>query len=405
MHALVKPTPQAGADWPKGLELIDVPTPKLQSPREVRLNVVATGVCGTDVSIYQSQSALAQQMQVVQAPHVTIGHEFCGVLAEAGTEAVRHLAALALQRPFINERVTAFLTGKTEDDLARDPAFLDLLKTEFYMTAEMHVTCGTCLQCSIGQRHLCQHTQVQGMHRDGTYAESVVVPAENLVIFAKGEISPDIIAFMDAIGNGVHLTQAADVVGRSLLVTGAGIQGAVAVALGKLLGAYPIFCTDTIPMKLDTAQRLGADFVFNMSEPNAQENLQKTIHDHTDGNGVDVAFEVSGKYPAYSDMFNNVRLGGSVVLLGLPSGAYPLDFSKIVIFRGLTIIGVYGRRVFDSWHLMEELLSQGLAETLLDNGIITHRLPLERYEEGFQALEQGKAIKVLLYPNGLPSST
>lgn len=403
MRALSKPIPKEEADWPKGFILSDIPKPTVADPNDVILKVITAGVCGTDVSIYQSNLAMQQQMAKVKKPHIIIGHEFCGVFDEAGAAAISHLADLVLQRPFNNERITNFLKDKTAQDIKTDPDFIDLLRKEFYITAEMHVTCGKCLQCTIGQKHICQKTEGQGMHRDGTYAEYVKVPAENLVIFSKEEIPSDIIAFMDAIGNGVHLTQTTDIVGRSVLIIGTGVQGAVAVALAKSLGSTPIFCTDTSQMKLDIAKRLGADFCFDMSTPNASERLHETIIANTEGNGVDAVFEVSGKYQAYQSMFANVRLGGSLTLLGLPSGNYPVDFSPSIIFRGLTIKGVYGRRVFDSWHIMQELLSQGLGKTLLDNGIITHRLPLERYEEGFNDLIAGKAVKVLLYPHGIPA--
>ncbi len=410
MRAITKSIPKPGQDWPLGFQLLDVPEPKISTPNDVVLKVVSSGVCGTDVSIYASKQALAEQMKTVPQTHVVIGHEFCGQFHSGGTLALKHLATLAMQRPFGNQRVNKFLASKTVEQLAVDPTFTDLLREEFYLTAEMHVTCGrgrqspgatatTCLQCSIGQKHLCKHTKVQGIHMDGSYAEYVRVPAEDLIIFAKGEIDPDIIAFMDAIGNGVHMVQATDVVGRSLLVTGCGVQGLVAVALGKMLGANPIICSDAVSTKLDVAKRLGADVCVNMADADASTKLKQAVAELTNGNGVDVVFEMSGSYRAYPDMFTNVRLGGSVTLLGLPSGSFSVDFSQQVIFRGLTIHGVFGRRIFDSWHMMQELLAQGLGKSLQAAGVITHRLPLERYDEGFRALQEGKAIKVLLYPN------
>lgn len=399
MKAIIKPIPLPGSDWSPGFQLVDVPQPKLEQPGDVILKVVASGICGTDVSIYRSQQALAELMKTVDAPRVVIGHEFCGQFHAGGKDAMAHLAQLALQRSFGNPRVHKFLAGRNAQQLAADLKFSELLREEFYLTAEMHVTCGHCLQCSIGQKHLCKNTKVQGIHLNGSYAEYVRVPAENLILFAKGEIDSDIIAFMDAIGNGVHMVQATDVVGRSLLVTGAGVQGLVAVALGKMLGAHPIICTDAVPAKLAIAKKLGADRCVNMSEAGASERLKQEIAKLTDGNGVDAVFEMSGSYRAYPDMLANVRLGGSVTLLGLPSGNFAVDFSQQVIFRGLTIHGVFGRRIFDSWHMMQELLSQGLGKTLQDAGVITHRLPLSRYDEGFKALQEGKGIKVLLYPN------
>lgn len=399
MKAIIKPIPKEGAAWPEGFQYADVPEPQMQTSTDVKLKVLACGICGTDVSIYASKQAIAEQMKTVGNPHLVIGHEFCGQLQEWGSAALPHIANLVLQRPFKNQRITDFVAGKTAEQLIADPGFSKLLKNEFQATAEMHLTCGKCLQCSIGQKHLCQHTKGKGMHADGSYAEYVVVPVENLVLFAKGEIPTDIIAFMDAIGNGVHLVQSTDVVGRSLLITGCGVQGLVAAALAKRLGAYPVICTDAVSSKLDIAKKLGADVCVNVAEPGGSEKLHQTIKELTGGNGVDAVFEVSGNYRAYPDAFANLRLGGSFTLLGLPSGTFPMDFSQQVIFRGLTIHGVYGRRVFDSWHLMQELLVNGLSDTLLNNGIITHRLPLAQYDEGFRALLNGKAIKVILYPS------
>lgn len=406
MQVITKPIPKPGSEWGTGFELLHLAEPKLSSPDQVKIKVYASGVCGTDVSIYRSQQALAETMANVRAERVTIGHEFCGELADWGPAALKHLADLVTQRPYGNERINQFVVGRTAQQLVADTKFPTLLREEFYVTAEMHVTCGQCLQCTIGQRHLCQKTKVQGIHMDGSYAEFVVVPAEDVVLFAKGEIPPDIIAFMDAIGNGVHMMQSTDVVGRSLMITGCGVQGLASVAIAKKLGAGPIICTDALPEgaldKLAIAKQLGADAVFNMLIPGAKEALRAKVNELTNGNGVDVVFELSGNYRAYDDAFANLRLGGKLTLLGLPGGTYPLNFSQQVIFRGLTIHGVFGRRVFDSWHLMQELFSQGLGEVILQHGIITHRLPLEKYDEGFAALQNGKAIKVLLYPNGVP---
>ena len=168
MQAITKPIPKPGAEWPQGFRLLDVPEPNVSAPNDVVLKVVASGVCGTDVSIYGSKQALAEQMKTVPQTHVVIGHEFCGQFHSVGTLALRHLATLAMQRPFGNQRVNTFLTGKTVEQLSADPKFTDLLREEFYLTAEMHVTCGKCLQCSIGQKHLCQNTKVQGIHMEGS---------------------------------------------------------------------------------------------------------------------------------------------------------------------------------------------------------------------------------------------
>jgi threonine 3-dehydrogenase len=198
--------------------------------------------------------------------------------------------------------------------------------------------------------------------------------------------------------------------GSSVLVLGAGIQGLMAVAVAKKMGAGKIFLTDaSMPSrglthqklqetKFALAKKLGADFCFDVADDAGKQSLMQTIKQETQNTGVDAALEMSGSYYALEDALKNIRMGGTIALLGLPSGKKEIDFSRDIIFRGISIKGVIGRRIFSTWDIMKSLLTGGLAQTILDNHIITHDLPLEKFQEGFDAIKSGDAYKVILRP-------
>ncbi|HLD27706.1 MAG TPA: zinc-binding dehydrogenase [Patescibacteria group bacterium] len=410
MKALVKKRPSQEEPWHQGLFYKDKPEPAIAKPDEVKLKVLAAAICGTDVSIYNATAALKNSMSSLAAPEVITGHEFCGEFSELGVEAKKIVAGKLYSRDFNSETISAFLKATTPAELAQSDRLLPFLKDNFYVTAEMHIVCGRCYQCTIGEGHVCRNTYIKGLHQDGAFAEWLVVPAGNLVLIAKTEIPLEIIAFMDAIGNAVHTVQAADVIGRNVLVLGAGIQGLMAVAAARIMGAAGIFITDATDVKrglsrekleknkFAVAKKLGADYCFDVSDPSGRQALRETISRQTKATGVDVVLEMSGHYLAYQDAFDNIRTGGTLALLGLPSGTLAVDFSKEIIFRGLTVKGVIGRRIFDTWELMRNLLTNGLVEAIVKNKIVTHDLPLEKYQEGFKALQSGEALKVILRP-------
>ncbi|HEY4643578.1 MAG TPA: zinc-binding dehydrogenase, partial [Bacteroidota bacterium] len=240
------------------------------------------------------------------------------------------------------------------------------------------------------------------------FAQFITVPAENVRIYFDGEIPPSIIAFMDAIGNATHTVQSVDVRGKNVAVLGCGVQGLMATAVTKYAGAKTIFVTDASHGKFSheklkngrfrLAKLYGADECFDVHIDREREGLYQAVKDRTGDTGVDVVFEMSGNYKAYEDAFHVVRRGGAISLLGLPGGHMVVDFSKDIIFRGITIHGIIGRRVFETWDLMEKILKDGLAGEFLNSGFITHDLPLEKFEEGFQAIMEGDALKVLLRP-------
>lgn len=402
MKALIKRKPQTAA-WYKGLELTDKPTPQSSSERGVKVRVVYAGICGTDVGIYQGKGSLAESMSRLSVPEVIIGHEFCGRIVELHDTARKPVAELLLKHKAISPKVKEFLYSRTLEQLTADKQLVSFLEENFYVTAEMHITCGICKQCRSQEEHMCKNTVGKGMHEDGIFAEYAVLPVNRLVLIEVGEIPPQIIGFMDALGNAVHTAQSAPISGRNVLITGAGVQGLMACAVAKAMGADKIFVTDVTPStpeavdKLSLAKNLGA-MAFDVGSAAGQKALTRAVAEATDSTGVDVVFEMSGNYTAYVQALANVRMGGIILLLGLPTGKMEIDFAKEVVFKGLTIKGIYGRRIFDTWQLMRKLLAEGLISTLLSSGIITHELPLEFFEQGFSALNQGKAIKVLLKP-------
>jgi threonine 3-dehydrogenase len=410
MTAVVKSRPLPGKEWKKGVDITDRPIPAAARPTDVKIRVTAAAVCGTDVGIYNSKDSLRDSMLPIDYESIIIGHEFCGTIVDAGSEAKLQLARLAIDT-FTGDSA-AYLPDtfrdKSPTQLAAMSGFIDLLNEHFYATAEMHITCGRCPQCRAGERHVCMNTIIKGIHEDGSFASYLTVPAENVVLFGSGEIAPEIIAFMDAIGNATHTVQAAQVRGKRVAVLGCGVQGLMAIAVAKYAGAEKIYATDVshgnfTAEKLETtrfrlAREFGADAAFNVAIDSEQERFYQTVLDESDGAGVDAVLEMSGNYKAYEDGFRVVRMGGMVALLGIPGGSMVVDFSKDIIFKGITVHGVIGRRVFETWDMMRGLLRGGLSQRFLGAGFITHDLPLVDIEKGIQALADGDALKVLLRP-------
>ena len=410
MKALVKDKPTDTAPWKVGLRLEDRPIPENIGPDEVLIKVVAAGICGTDSGIYNCKASIRNEMLKLRGDSVIIGHEFCGKIQKAGVDARLRLAEIVEHQSRIDPAIEAFVRGRSSAQLAADGNFPGLLQEHFIASAEMHITCGWCYQCRIGDQHVCRNTIIKGVHADGAFAEYVKVPSRNLVLFRTGELPTSIIAFMDAIGNAVHTVQSADLVGQNVIVLGAGTQGVMSTAIAHRSGASRIYITDfsnpargMTHEKLDKnrfafARRFGAVDCFDLALPEERDRMKKRVMEDTNGTGVDVALEMSGSYSAYRDAFELLRMGGRFVLLGIPEGDMKMDFARDVIFRGLTIHGVIGRRVFKTWEVMRNILSAGLAAEFLQSGFVSRELPLEQFEEGFAALARGEALKVILKP-------
>ncbi len=409
MIAVVKPKPEMYQAWPKGLQLVDKPAPVVRRSDDVRLKVTAGGICGTDVGIYNSKDSLKTSMSSLKSPNVTIGHEFCGRITDAGPRAKLRLAELLVRKGHEYPEVKKFVRNRPPGRIAKDSAFLSYLNENFISTAEMHITCGKCAQCKLGEYHVCTNTVIRGLHGDGAFAESVVLPAGNVLIFRNGEIPEEIVAFMDAIGNATHTVQSLSAIrGKVVAVLGAGVIGLMSVAIAKGAGARKIFVTDAShgenshekleERRFRVARLLGADRCFDVSLPEERDQLYREAKKENHGAGVDAVLEMSGSYHAYEDALAILRMGGEMALLGLTSGTMPIDFSKNVIFPGITIHGVIGRRVWSTWEMMTALLKRGLAKRFLRAGFVTHQFPLREFDAGFRAIESGDALKVLLRP-------
>lgn len=408
MKALVKARPEPGQDWPKGLQLVEREVPEVNAPDDVKVRVIAAGICGTDVSIYNAKESLREEMLGIATPDVILGHEFCGKIVEAGPAGRKHLAALLIEKSKESKVAKKFVKRRTAAEVARDKNFIDFLHENFNITAEMHLTCGTCYQCRHGERHVCRNTVIKGIQKDGAFAEFVVIPAGNVILFEEDELPCEVIAFMDAIGNATHTVQSVPIKGKTVAVLGCGVQGLMAIAVARSFGASRIYATDAshgeftheklLKKRFRLAKLYGANHCFDVNIDRERERFYKTVMQETQDTGVDVVFEMSGNYRAYEDAFRVVRMGGTISLLGLPGGQMVVDFSKDIIFRGITIHGIIGRRIFETWNAMTDLLKNGLARKFIDSGFISHDLPLEKFEEGLNAIMNGDAVKVILRP-------
>ena len=410
MKAIIKNRPSKGEDWPKGLMLEELPAPEVTHPDEVKIRVVAAGICGSDVGIYNSKLAFRDAMLGARTNPVILGHEFCGQIVDAAPAARVRLASLVTRHALHDHKVEGFAEGRSAYELAEDPRFLEFIEEEFYCSAEMHITCGSCYQCRLGDRQHCQNTIIKGVHEHGAFAEYVVVPAPNVVVFRKGEIPLEVIAFMDALGNAVHTVGEVDLTGKSVAILGAGVQGLMATALARRSGASNIYVTDFTPPGSERgpehvektlfllARRFGAGHCFDLGVAGTRERLKGVVAEETNGAGVDTVLEMSGSPRAYRDGLDIIRMGGTMALLGMPEGKIEVNFANDVIFRGVTLKGIIGRRVFRTWETMRNLLRAGLADELLEAGFVTHELPLDEFETGIAAIMRRDAIKVLLKP-------
>lgn len=409
MQALVKPKPILNKPWQKGLQLVEKEIPTVKTSSDVQIKVTAGGICGTDVGIYNSKDSLKQSMSSLATSNVTIGHEFCGRITDAGPKAKRHLASLLLRKFNEYKDIKNFVKRRTAEQIAKDKNLIPYLEENFIATAEMHITCGKCAQCKLGEHHVCTNTVIRGLHGDGAFAEYVVLPAENILIFKNGEIPEEIVAFMDAIGNATHTVQVlSSIKGKTVAILGAGVIGLMTVAIASGAGAKKILVTDAShgintheklkKHRFRIAKILGADECFDVSIPEEKKLFYKTAKKQNQGAGVDAVLEMSGSYYAYEDAFHTLRMGGELALLGLTDGTKAIDFSKNVIFPGITIHGVIGRRVWSTWEMMIAILKKGLAKRFLDAGFVSHQLPLKDFDKGFHAIMNGDAFKVLLRP-------
>ncbi len=340
MRAISKLKPQPG------LTVSDAPEPR-PGPLDVVIRVHHAGVCGTDLHIADWDEWAQGRIH----PPVVVGHEFAGEIVEVGEDVGGALSV-----------------GQ-------------------HVTAEGHIVCGHCRQCRTGNAHICQNTQIIGVDRDGAFADFMAMPAIN--VMPLDGIPTTVGAIMDPLGNAFHTVLSAEIPGSTILVLGCGPIGCFAVGIARAAGAAKVFASDPNANRLALAKRMGADVLLN---PTSDPVLDR-VRDETSGEGVDLVCEMSGHPSAIEQAFKAVRLGGRVNLLGLPKGAVPVHFAEDIIFKGVTIYGVIGRRMFETWHQMRRFLSSGLLDP---TPVVTHEFPLEQIDEALAAIRSGAAGKVIL---------
>ncbi len=338
MKALVKKYPE------RGIWLENVPIPKPDT-NDVLIKIQKTAICGTDLHIYKWDE---WSQRTINPPLIT-GHEFAGEIVEIGPG------------------VTHYKVGDR-------------------VSGEGHITCGYCRNCRAGKRHLCHRTVGIGIHRNGSFAEYLVLPERN-VWPIHPDISSDIASFFDPYGNAVHTALSFEMVGEDVLITGAGPIGIMAVAICKFVGARHVVITDVNDYRLDLAKKMGATLALNVKT----NSIEQSIKDLGMSNGFDVGLEMSGNPVAFNDMLKNMYQGGRIALLGLLPKSTQINWDDI-IFKGLHVKGIYGREMFETWYKMTQMLRSGLDIS----GVLTHRFPVEEFQKGFDILESGNCGKVIL---------
>jgi len=339
MQAIVK------AERAPGLVVKSVPKPSPGSG-EVLIAVRHAGVCGTDLHIADWDPWAQRRMH----PPVVVGHEFAGEIVAVGE-------------------------GVAE------------LKTGQLVTAEGHIVCGHCLQCRTGNSHICRNTRIIGVDRDGAFAEFIVMPATN--VLTLDGIPTEVGAIMDPMGNAFHTVLTADIPGSYVFVVGCGPIGCFAVGIARAAGAAKVIASDVNPKRLALAQKMGAQVTIDARK----QDVVRQVLEATGNDGADVVCEMSGVPSALHQAFASVRMGGRVQLLGLPKGEVPVDLANEVIFKGITIYGVIGRKMYETWHLMRRFLASGMFDP---RPVMTHKFPLAKIDEALAAIRSGDAGKVIL---------
>ena len=338
MKALVKARPEPGL-W---METVPVPEP---GPTDVLVRVRKSAICGTDVHIWNWDEWAAKTVPVP----MVVGHEFMGEIADTGSAAVRYRRGMRV-------------------------------------SAEGHVTCGVCRNCRAGRGHLCRNTQGIGVNRPGAFAEYVSVPEANVVPIPD-DVPDEVAAIFDPFGNAVHTALSFDLVGEDVLVTGAGPIGIMGAMVAQRAGARKVVITDINPVRLELARKLGIEHVVDVRA----EKLRDVMPRIGMREGFDVGLEMSGAAPAFRDMIDVMNNGAKVAILGISPTAFEIDWNQ-VIFKMLTLKGIYGREIFETWYKMIAFVQGGLDVS----PVITHRLPVDRFEEGFGAMRSGNSGKVVL---------
>jgi threonine 3-dehydrogenase len=339
MKALLKSKAEEGI-W----MATDVPIPEV-GVHDVMIRIRKSAICGTDVHIYNWDE---WSQKTIPVPMI-VGHEYFGIVEKVGSE------------------VEAFKPGDR-------------------VSGEGHLTCHFCRNCRAGKRHLCRNTTGVGVNRPGSFAELLVIPAEN-VYKIPDNVPDELAAIFDPYGNAAHTALSFDLVGEDVLITGAGPIGIMAAAIARHAGARHVVITDVNDYRLGLAKKMGATAAVNV----AQKDLKQVMQDLGMTEGFDVGLEMSGNASAFRSMIAALNHGGKIAMLGIPSGEVAIDWSQ-VIFKGLFIKGIYGREMFETWYKMTAMLQSGLNLS----PIITHRFPIADFQKGFDAMRSGMSGKVIL---------
>lgn len=342
VRALVKM--QAGP----GLELVEVPEPVV-GPTEVKLRVLRAGLCGTDLHLEAWDEWAASTV----VPPMTIGHEFYGEVVEVGED-------------------------------------VDSVRVGQRASGEGHIVCGSCRNCRAGRRHMCINTKGVGVNRDGAFADFVVIPASNVWV-QPDDLDPDLGAVFDPLGNAVHTALQFPMAGEDVVITGAGPIGVMAAALARHVGARHVVVTDISDYRLGLAKGAGADLVVNATTSNLREAMA-TLGMRE---GFDIGLEMSGVPSAVEDMLATMNHGGRVAMLGLPKDPFPVDWGKVITHM-ITIKGIYGREMYDTWYAMSSMLGSSAVLRERIASVITHRFGAEQWQDAFAAARSGQCGKVIM---------
>lgn len=338
MKALVKHSPK------EGIWMEDVPDPKC-GPGEVRIRITHTAICGTDKHIFEWDEWAQNNLKLP----LIVGHEFCGIIDEVGPQ------------------VTHYNVGDR-------------------VSGEGHITCGNCRNCRAGKKHLCPETIGVGVHRDGAFAEYLVIPESNVWPLHE-DIPSEIAAFFDPLGNAVHTALAFNITGEDILICGAGPIGMMAAAICKFSGSRNIVVTDINDYRLNLAKDLGASRTVNPRK----EDIGTVFEELGISHGFDVGLEMSGNPEAFNQMISLMYNGGNIALLGLLPNSTKVDWNK-VIFKGLNIKGIYGREMYDTWYKMTQMIRSGLSVSK----VLTHHFKIDDFQKAFKVIESGNCGKVVL---------
>jgi threonine 3-dehydrogenase len=344
MLAVVKPEAAPGA------EIREVKIPAY-GRTDVLCKVKVASICGTDLHIYEWDHWAQGRIH----PPLIPGHEFCGEVVAFGDE----------------------VTSVKEGD---------------FVSAEMHVACGKCLLCRTGESHICQNVKIIGVDTNGAFAEYVVIPESNIWKLDPA-IPQEYASILDPLGNAVHTVLAGEIAAKTVAITGCGPIGLFSIAVARAVGATTIFAIEVNEHRRKLAAKMKADYVLDPSK----EDVRAIVAEKTGGLGVDVILEMAGVPDSIRLAFDIVRRGGRISLLGLTSKPIPLNFSEDIIFKGLTIQGINGRRMYQTWYQMTALLKAGRLDL---HPVITDRIPMKDFSQAMARLKTGEASKILVYPNG-----